>query len=348
MGRTELEQARIEGLMAQAIYEDLPETDQRTLDEAFAAEPALAKEWEELRALANAIPRERPVLERDLRPAVHARLAGGKRTGLLTQWSVAVAVACAAVIVGAAAFWTLYPQPSGIDVSGVAPVSWVRLAMMQAETAQREGQPGRAVDLLRTAVAEHPSDPSAAEAQYRAASLMFDLGRYPESFDAYTKLKKDYQAYLDEDPARQGIVSNRRDLLDEARRSGYAPLHEWHAALQDRGNEVARLEQVVARYAKDHPRVAEMAAAEMANIIYVNELDGASPESYVTAMKMARERCSNPVAVAQLNLEIGHIYRDDLSDYAVAEEHYRRAAEAPVLAKRAKDALASLAGGPAQ
>ena len=63
------------------------------------------------------------------------------------------------------------------------------------------------------------------------------------------------------------------------------------------------------------------------------------PAGFVQALEMARAECTNPVAIAQLNLELGHVYRDEIRDFAGAETCYLRAAEEPLLAKRAQDAL---------
>jgi hypothetical protein len=64
--------------------------------------------------------------------------------------------------------------------------------------------------------------------------------------------------------------------------------------------------------------------------------------AYLEGMKAARARCSDPSAIALLDLKIGDLYRDDFNNIPAAVTQYRRASENPIFAKRAGDALGSL------
>ncbi len=331
---------KLTGLLAQSLYEELDGDDRRALERGLDADPELRAEAEALSQFIDAIPREQPELERDLLPAVRARLADESPQPRYGGLRVAVAaVACVAALgLFGYGMWNTLTLDTDPGADGPVLASSVAPLLVEAETAVEQRNYTRAFEILDMAVAEYPRDASAGEAQYRLASLAFEQGRYPEAFEAYTKLKSEYHGVLDADPAREAEVAEARDLLEEANRVSYASLHALDVAR--RGRDLAQFEEILVDYAAT--KVAELAVYDMAKRAS-DGLDPADSSACVEAMKTARDRCSSPVAVAGINFELGNVYRDRVRDFELAGEHYRKAAEVPVLAQRANDALASLA-----
>ena len=330
---------RVEGLLAQAAFGDLSAGEERVLERAIAKDPALQGDRDELARLVQGIPRERPLLDRDLLPAVRARLSEPERVSRPAFGRFAWAGAtCVLVGVLAGTVWMAQRQPT-TTTPIVAEASPVQVLLDQADGAVQSNDVASAFRLLRGVLADHPADPLAGEAQYRLANLSFDQGRYSDAFEAYTRLKLDYAASLDADPERLRAVADRCDVLDEARRWDYAPLYALAAARRQRGTAVDRFEQVLVGYPESYC-VARLAVEEMARRVATES----GEQGLLQALEAARDQCTQPVAVAHLNLEIGNFYRDRLNNTVQAEDHYRKAAEVPILAKRAADALGSLSG----
>ena len=333
---------KLEGLLAASLYEELDDPDRRELDAAVSADPDLCAAVEAFTKLVAAIPQERPPLDRDLLPSVRARLSERRIISVPKPRLVAAAVACC-VLLGLFAY--LMSADLGGDDAGAPPssafASSLVSALDEAQRCEETGDYARAFALLSDAVEGYPDDPLAGEAQYQLASLYFDQGRYPQAYEAFTKLKVEYPGAVAADPERARAVADIRDLLDEARQYNYAALEAYDAACRERGTAIAALEDVIAAYPLS-PRVAERAILEMGRRIAAAEFDPGTPDVRLRALELARARCTKPVAVAQLDLVIGDIYRDEMRDFAVAEDHYRKAAEVPVLARRAKEALDAL------
>jgi hypothetical protein len=89
--------------------------------------------------------------------------------------------------------------------------------------------------------------------------------------------------------------------------------------------------------------VASLAAEDMARQT-LGEGSGCTGEEHVAAMERAKGRCTHPVAIARLKLEIGHIYMRELNDAAKARSFYAEVAnfEDKALAKLAEGSLAAL------
>ncbi|MBN2311258.1 MAG: tetratricopeptide repeat protein [Candidatus Hydrogenedentes bacterium] len=337
---------RLEGAIAASLYDDLDEAERAELDKALSSDPGLRASADRLARLVDSVPHDRPELDHSLLPPIRARLADRpprlsfQPRSLPARHMAVAACAVAAVLLGYGLITMLEP---GAGPSRGAPqvASHVQPMLDSATAARQAGDYTRAFETLTAALESYPDDVRAGEAQYQLADLAFERGRYPEAFDAYTALKVNYGAELAEEPARERLVSDRRDLLDEASKVNYASLQELDAALRNRGGEFAALEQVIARYPA-LPYVAELASRHMALLIAESEAEPGDPNAYARAMEAARDRCTDPVAIAQLNLEIGHIYRDRIHDAGLAGVYYRKAAEVPVLARRAGDALGML------
>jgi tetratricopeptide (TPR) repeat protein len=335
---------RLEGLLAASLYDDLSEGERAVLERKLKDNPALRDEAEALRMFVGRLPVDPPELGCDLLPALNARLDQPRSRSHAPRRRLVLAGAMAMVLVGMISYgvWSggagLLGTPDDPDENTrISPVA--RLIKRAAAYEGVEDFP-TARSLLKQAVEDHPQDPYAAQAQQKFAQLLFATKRYAEAYDAYFTLRRDYGPAFEERPDN----TYHWNLLAEARQKDYAPLYELDAARRDPGGELARLEQVLARY-YSLTTVAERAAKQMAMAVRDRADEADRPAGFVAALEVARAQCTNPVAIAQLNLELGHVYRDEMMDFTGAETCYRRAAEEPLLTKRAQDALMTVAQG---
>jgi hypothetical protein len=108
----------------------------------------------------------------------------------------------------------------------------------------------------------------------------------------------------------------------------------------------AQLEKVVARY-PGHDMVTTLAASDMYRIV---EPGKAGSETKTAALEAVRDRCSDPIAIASLNLSLGDSFLKDMKDPSRARALYNEVARSPheTLAKRARQALSEMDGGAGQ
>jgi tetratricopeptide (TPR) repeat protein len=222
----------------------------------------------------------------------------------------------------------------------MAVLSRVEQAVEDAMALKEKRDYPAAYRVLKSALETYPQDSAAGQAQRLRAELAFaHLHWYPEAYEDYKTLAESYKVVF-----RSSVESvTRLDLLAEARAQDYASLYALDAARRDAENTFAQLEQVIARYPGTF--VASAAAEDMARLavreVPAEEVGGGRE---VLAMERARDRCTNPVAWAQLSLELGHIYCREMNAPGKARELYDEAAESeiPVLAQLAKRSLAEL------
>jgi len=338
-------QRKVEGLMAASLYESLPERDQALLQRALDKDPALRSEYEAMRRIVGAIPMT-PLAAPDLLPQLHQKLDTPARADRSYRLVYAGAAAIFVAGISFAAWTVTRPDAStarvAIHKSG-APNTLMAQALAEADSLVAKRDTAGAYAVLRKALSRQPGDQQAGEAQWRMASMAFELKSYPEALAAYTQLLDQYRETIEGDKIRMSEAIARRDLLTESKRVDFASLQAYDAALRDRTNTFARLEDVVVNYQGQY-MVADLAAAEMARVA-ADDLGAtdASAAGALTALKAARERCKAPVAVALLDLKMGDVYSTSLNDYSSAAVQYHRAAENPALASRANEALDRLA-----
>jgi hypothetical protein len=162
-----------------------------------------------------------------------------------------------------------------------------------------------------------------------------DLKWYPEAYDAYeTVVKLDPKLYTE-----NAEVIARRNLLAEAREGDYAPLHVLDAAHRN-VDPFPQLEQVVAKFPGG--LIAAVAANDMAQIAAKDLPE--TDRRHVAAMEHARDKCKDTLAIARLNLELGHLYLKEMNNPEKARDVYAAAAQCPnaSLAQLAANSLASL------
>lgn len=301
---------RREQLLADAAFNDLSPKDQDAFTKRVAREPAMADEADDLRQFLDALPSDPPLFEGNLLPAVRAQIAAeSARTpspfalrGRLTGY--AVAAACVLGVFGA-----VLMQPGNGQDPGHASVaaleepaqSAVQTILAEAAQMRSNGNATGAYSLLTEAMAAHPEDRYAAEAQLALASIAFeDLQWYREAEEGYDAFARDYTtSYLMHPEAPE--IAFRRNLLAEARASGYEPLY----ALADAGTALGELESILAR----HP-------AGFVAVQAVEQMVAAIPNvtSDVEALELVRQRCTDPIALAHLDVELADRYANDLGD----------------------------------
>ncbi len=329
---------KFRGAIAASLYGDLAPQDQRELDEHLEQCQGCRQAAQSLTPLAQAPVSQTPSLEVNLLTGVHARLRDRlhHRPWYITKpaWVsafVLVLTAALALLVG-----NFIPTQNAAPVLSEVPAAVktpVLVALADAENLCEARQFPRAYAVLREAIKSHPNDEYAGEAQARMADIAYeDLKWYQEAFDAYEILARHYPAL-----AKEPVSVERRDILAEAREYDYAPLYALDTARRNESDQFAQLEKIVARYPQTF--VASTAANEMAVLAA-----GDQSATRLAAMEDAKKQCTDPVAVARLELEIGHIYLRELNNPAKAKEIYTEAAAnpSPVIAQLAKAGLSQL------
>lgn len=342
---------RDEGLAAQSLYETLPPADQARLDKALAASPDLAAELAAFRRVVDSVPPNAPsgLPDVDLLPALQARLAAELRPRPVVSaapWRIAVfGGGCLAAL---ALFGALLYSPAmddgALDHGPIAQADAVGAAFALADELADGGDYAGAYGALKAAVDSHPESPLRAEAVLRMAGLAYgDLQRYDLALADYRAFRDGYSAEYVMHPERE-TVRERLEVLEETRSEEYAPLYRMAAAARRGESALGDLESIMAA----HPAmyVADLAAETMASIL----APGAAPDSpeFVQAMAAAKARCSNPAALAQLDLSVGRYYLNTLAQEAEALPHLEAAADSGeiAVAQAAQSTLARLGAQP--
>ena len=340
-------QNRIEGLLAQSLYEPLTDSEQRELDRALEADPALRAERGALRRMVESVPADPFGPVPNLLPGLRDRLDEPARRGPALRWAYAGAAAALVAVVSIIAWQADMGEKSRTRVAVVksdAPDTLVAQALADAEGLIAKRDVAAAFEVLSKALSRQPGDAHAGEAQWLLAQCAFDLNRYADSYTACATLFADYYPSLEGNAERRARAIALRDLLAEAKQVDFVSLQAFDVAKRDRTNLFAALEDVAATYAKyqgtDQYALGDLVALEMAKAVASEVgLDTATPQGALAAYQAARGRCASPVAAALLDLKIGDAYAAALHDPVSAKEHYRRAAENPVLAHLATKAL---------
>jgi len=344
---------KLRGLIAASLYEEVDGHDRQALEEHLSACPRCRAEHEALGRLKAGLAGEGPELGQDLVPVLRARIVAeetprGRRWGWRLQLAGAVCLGLAGLLVYQLAITPDAGPTSDVaatapDADSVAPDadSAVQKALREAAQLSEARDFQAAYAALQTAVEAHPDDGLAGEAQARLAAIAFgELQWYPQAYEAHRVLAGQYPGVYMDSPE----CIRRMNLLDEARAKDYDPLYKLDAARlrRDRGSRdkaFGKFEEVIALYPGTY--AAGLAAGEMARCV-AREVSGG--EARLAAMEQAKDRCTHPIAVTQLKLEIAHIHRD-LNHHGPARDLYQEIAEseAIVLANLARESLAALA-----
>jgi len=320
------------------VYNDLDGEERARLEAHMAACSACRAEADSLKRVVALTPAAAPELERDLLPVLRARLAEARAAKSAVAWRWAAVAACA-LLAGLVAYSVAVRTPE--PMSTVAEASPLDEVLDECARLMDARDYGQVASLLARAIEEHPRAPRAAEAQLLQAKVAFEnLQWYPEACAAYQALAERYPGQFQASP--ESI--RRRDVLVEAARDDFEPLYALDTAKQAGDEAFARLEAVVARYPGTF--VASLAADNMAELACPDRETSEGRNHRLVAMTEARARCTDPVAMVQLTLEMGHICWEELSDFQQARAFYTEAADNDhtVLAQRelAQDSLRNL------
>jgi hypothetical protein len=322
----------METLIASSLYESLDAADQSALDAHLAACAACRAEHAELQAMVGAMPTGRAVFEGDLLPAIREELRRGTPPGWLNGWMRYLAGSFVALGVGLSVFVVLGDNKSPERVV-VAP-SKFEATLAEARSLVAADNPTGALAVLEEALATPMDAISTGTLRLEVANLEYDaFRRYEAAYEAYRVVFEGYAEAWAQSPGR---VKERYDVLLEAREANFEPLYQIDAAVKQGESGLPALEQVMARYPGRG-----LAQAALDTMVAMSEIDG------LGALEDVRSRCSNPVAVAQLDVRLGEGYCADNVNPEKGRALLHAVAESPyeVPARMAKDVLARLETG---
>lgn len=322
----------MEEIIAASLYETLVPADQSTLDSHLATCAACRAEYASLQAVVGAMPAESAVFQGDLLPAIRESLRRGSAQGWFVGWKRYVGLVFVAIAACLSVFVLLRPKESQETVANVP--SKLDATLAEAQGLVAADNPTGALALLQTAL-ETPLDAaSAGVLQLEVANLEYVVFyRYDVAYDAYSVVRDRYPDTWSQSP---GLVKERYDVLTEARDANFEPLYQIDAAVKQGESGMPALEQVMARYPGRG-----LAQVAMETMVALSDVEG------LGALEDVRSRCSNPVAVAQLDVRLGEGYCADNVDSEKGKALLHAVAQSPyeVPAQMAKDVLARLETG---
>ena len=323
----------MEGLIAASLYETLETADNDTLQSHLAACVSCRTELASLRSLVVAMPAEPAIFQGDLLPAIREELRSAPAIPWFSVWRRYLLGLSAAILVSCVFILT-----QGRHVE--APTDEVALRIpVDPTVAEARGLVAAdnatgAMAVLNEALASERDADRAGVLQLEVAELEFSaFRRYEAAYDAYEKVRVQHVGAWTQSP---GNVKERHELLEEARDANYEPLYQIDAAMKQGESGMPVLEQVMARYPGRG-----VAQAAMETMVAMADGEG------LGALEDVRSRCTNPVAVAQLDVRLGEGYCAGDLDPAKGKALLHAVAESPyeVPAQMAKDVLARLETG---
>ena len=336
-------------LMAKAVYEPLDKEEQSCLDHLCSKYPELAKEQERFAVFADKFQLPSEELPFDLTTRIHALMEEPteKRHFRATAYVTIAAVAMLLVSINLVLF--LPDNPSGVaereyqvQIPPPAPevaTPEIKLAaaMNQACGLVADSDLTGGAALLEQAIDEAPEAPFVGEALLLLGDIEYNyLQRYERAYAAYDKLRQEYPEVF----AASQEGTTRYNLLSEVRPENYGPLYILDFARTRTANAFLIYEKIVASY--PDTALANAAMDEMCSLV-----KGANPGvkmNMADELEQVRARCSNPVAVAQVDLTLGHHYCNALNDRDRARAYYNLAAASDhiALAHEATEALSRM------
>lgn len=340
----------LRGLIAASLYGELEEQEREALEAHMSSCARCRAEYKALGRLKAALASGAPELDRDLVPVLRARLAeqtGGRRRETVGRmvwlgWRVQLAgglcLALVALLVYQIAVSTDAGRPSDTAAAPNEAASPLQPALQHAAQLSERRDFAGAYAALKEALEAHPDDGLAGQAQARLADIAFaELHWYREAYKDYRTLAGQYPGVYTNSPE----CIERMDLLAEAREKDYDPLYRLDAARGSRDEAFGKFEGVIALYPGTY--TAALAAEEMARCVAREGAVTEGAEACLAAMEQAKERCTHPIAITQLQLEIAHIHRA-LQHNGTARDLYQEVADSDtmVLANLARESLAKL------
>jgi len=320
----------VQGAMAAALYEALGPDEQHALETHLQSCSACRSEFEELQVLTAMVPADPVSFEGNLLPAVRASLREAPLRQRRWAWSMFALVFSPLVFV-----LGLFSYFNVVSIQEITPVAE---APSPADQVLDEVGALIAADDVPAAMAalvqarDHAdSVEQAGRYELEMANLEFDSFRsYADAYDRYNRVRSQYgTTWTQSEP----WVKVRYDLLFEAREAGFEALYQIDSARSQGETGMPILEQVMARYPGRF--VAREALSTMVALV-----DGEG----VDALENVKSQCTNPVAVAQLDVHLGERYWAERLNPELGRQLLQGVAGSAyeVPAKMAKDTLARL------
>lgn len=331
---------KIEQLLAASMYEPLSSEEAAWLERQLGRYPEYRAMQSDFRRMVGAIPAAAPEFSGDLLPAVRAAILEGPRPSAAPAWGRGLAGAFAGVcVVLLAAYVGLNAaetaRPTFEAAGSVTPM---QRSLAEAERLAAE-KDFTAIALLREALARTPDAPEAGAAQLLLARLEFEHGeRYAEAHEALNTLRTQYWDTWAAHPECAAQFA----LLDDARAEDFAPLYALDRAR--RSGSFDALEGLAAQY----PGRLLAAAAIDAMREVAGGLDSPGSAFRAAALETVRARCTNPITIAQIDMQLGELYWKGLNDSERARSFFCNAQRSGhlVVAQAATDALKVLGACP--
>ena len=337
---------RLRGVIAASVYGDIDETDSKRLEQHLATCNACRKQITQFQRVAGSVHHSVPPLELDLVPLLQQRLRGEitpKRQPVpLFRFHSSTLAAAAMLVITIALilFFQLHASLTPTFVANNTNLSPMQQALQTANQLTHNHEYAKAYQALKDAVDRYPNDQKAGQAQRERAEIAYaKLHWYPEAYADYELLAT---RYYDQTFKNAPECIQRREILTEAKAQDFASIKALDVALQAHSDTFAALENVIGQYPATY--VASIAAQQLASVTVQSGTEALSPQNRLASMEQARDRCKNPVVVAQLNVELGHIYANELNDIAKARTLYSAAKQSGnnTLARLAENSLQAL------
>lgn len=323
----------MEELMATSLYEALAPQELDALQSHLSGCVACREEFTSLQAFVGQLTPVPVTFEGDLLPTIREELRRTERRSWFSGWQPAFIGVCVFIVV-CSFFAYVIVDSQGRGTEKVAMAQPADGPLADARRLTDSGDPAGALKLLKAALEAVPGGIDAGRLQLEVAELEYGhFHRYEAAYNAY-------RAVRDTQPEAwtqsSGIVKERFDLLFEARDANFEPLYQIDAALKQGESGVPALEQVMARYPGRF-----VAQAAMETMLAMADGEG------LDRLEQARSRCTNPVALAQLDVRLGEGYCKGNLDPAKGKALLHAVADSPysVPAQMAKDVLARLEAG---
>jgi len=338
----------IEGLMAASLYEPLSPEEQRELDAWLAAHPEDRAELDAMRKLVDFVPDSVPAFAGDLRPVLREELLRG--AGHRSEWfrlprmAFQIAGTLAFTLILVLPVWQGmrhgFVRPAGEQLAQLdAPVKeFGDDVSMRAKALIERGEYTSAHALLTEQLALTPSHTAAGDWQMTLAKLEFEqFNRYPQAYEAYERLRGTYGMAFASDPEN----AYRYDVLEQTRADRFEPLQLIAKARENGMSSFHDLERIVARYSGRGNPVAELALNAMSEAS--GALQPSSGVFQVAGYEQVRRRCTDPLAIAQLNDRLGQLYLDHTGDIERARQLFQEVVDCGTNTPLVADAQLSLA-----
>ncbi|MBX3177006.1 MAG: zf-HC2 domain-containing protein [Candidatus Hydrogenedentes bacterium] len=288
---------KYQGMIAASLYEPLSVDEQRQLSAHLGACPACAEASRSLGSLVRALPDAAPPFTGDLLPALQSERPTVRDHRPFSTLKPVIAYT-ALFVLACVVFAFARLNNSQPDLP---PVAAVNPPIQTIDAAYREAAAGDvevALAMLEEA-REAAATPTEAGALLLAAANI-EYGYMRRYAIAYDKYKSVFDNYGEAWAQSEGAVKDRFDLLTEARDQAFEPLYQVDSARLQGEAGIPVLEDLMARY--PGRAVAREALGAMLALV-----DGEG----VTGLEAVKVRCTNPVALAQVDVHLGERYCAD-------------------------------------